>query len=177
MQTSFKSILLEQLGLHPGFTVEDLYKLIYQAVFGLEHLFSDEKGAYRALCEELEGLTQPLSGEKLLELIDPKGIIYRMNLRPYKTKRGNLDRLFKVLLLTKRRVSGTRMDFLSLWEEAKKLIKKLSLPFSLEHMKKLEFSFLNGDLPILHHSKSYERLNHPSYRLVATEYIEIIFEK
>lgn len=177
MQTSFESILLEQLGLHPGFAVEDLYKLIYQAVFGLEHLLSDEKEARRALCEEFETLTQPLSGEKLLELIDPKGIIYRINLRPYKAKNGKSDRLFKVLLLSKRRVSGRREDFLSLWEEAKKLIKKLPLPFSLEDMKKLEFSFLKGDLPIMHHSESYQRLNHPSYRLIATEYIETLLEQ
>lgn len=177
MRTTLESIILEQLNLHSGYAVEDLYKLIYQAVFGVAHLLADEKEARRQLSEEFTNLTQVLSGERLFELIDPKGIIYRINLRPYKKIEGDIDRLFDAFLLTRGEVSGTRADFLCLWKEVKQLTEKLSLPFSLADINRLEPKFQNGDPPILHHSRSYIRLNRPSYRLIAVKHIEVLYRK
>lgn len=172
METTLEAIILGQLDMHPGYEAVDLYKLVYQAVFGVEHLLVDEREAHRSLNEELTNVTQCLPGERLFELIDPGGMIYRINLRPYKSRGGTLKRLFRALVLTRSEVTGTRANFFSLWNEAKQLAGRLLLPFSLGDLKKLEHTVQNGDLKALHHSESYVRLNHPSYRLMAVKCIE-----
>lgn len=170
-------VILEQLDLHRGYTAVDVYKLIYQAVFGVGHLLANEKEAYTLLREEFDDLSERLQGEKLLEVINAEGTVCRMNLRPYKATGGNLDRLFHALLLTRDAVTGTKMDFLCLWNEVKELTKRHSFPFSLTDMEKFESVFQKADLPVLHHSESYERFNRPSYRVIAVEYIEDLLGK
>jgi hypothetical protein len=172
MESSLESIILEQLTLHRGYAVQDLYKLVYQAVFGVEHFLKEEKEAYRRLSEEFGGLKDVLPGERLFELIDPKGMVHRVNLRPYKTGGGELDVLFETFLSTRGEVAGTRTDFTCLWREAAQLTERLSLPFSLGEIRRLELRLRNGDLPILHHSGRYAELNQPSYRLIVAPHLQ-----
>jgi len=167
MARTLESIIVEQVGLHPGYAVVDLYKLIHQAVFGVGHLLEDEKEAYRLLSEEFSNVGPQLPRERLFEPIDPKGMLCRVNLRPYKAAGGTLERLFDALLLSQHTANGTRRDFLGLWRRAKKLTEVRSLPFSLNDMERFESLLQNRNLPALHHSQRYEKLNHPAYRVIA----------
>jgi hypothetical protein len=122
------------------------------------------------LSEEFGKVGRQLPGERLLESIDPEGTLCRMNLRPYRATGGTLESLFDAMLLTQHTVNGTRSDFFRLWREAKKLRKTRLLPFGLDEMEKFELLLQQRGLPVLHHSESYVRFNHPAYRVVASEH-------
>ena len=171
MKTTLESIILEQLKLHSGYAVQDLYKLIYQAIFGVEHFLTDEKAAYRLLSEEFGTVEWTLPGERLLELIDPEGIVHRVNLRPYRRAGGDADTLFEAFLLTRGEVTGTKADFTRRWREATQLTEKLLLPFDVSEMRQLELKLKRGALPVLHHSSGYAERNCPSYRLIAARHL------
>jgi len=177
MPSSLESIILEQLRLHRGFTLQDFYKLIYQAVFGVEHLLADETKACRLLHNEFETLADALPAEPFSELIDPEGVIHRLNLRPFKASGGDPDQLFEALLLTRQQVHGTTDRFLHYWHELKGLTVSLHLPIEMDQMKAFESSFDDGDLPLVHHSESYVRMNRPAYRLIAARYLPTLYAK
>jgi len=82
-------IIEDQFRRHPGFQVEDLYKIVYQATLGGDHLLRDKVAAERMFREEWENLGKIQKGEFLLEVIDPKGEVLRVNLRVYRKIGGN----------------------------------------------------------------------------------------
>lgn len=76
-----------------GVEVQDVYKLIYQSVYGVAHIleFPDRAKAY--LENEIAGVDSG-STEKMLETIAASGNVVRLNLRPYKRAKGDSDLLF-----------------------------------------------------------------------------------
>jgi hypothetical protein len=174
MAEDLQSIILRQLDLHDGLTVQDMYKLIHQAVFGVHHLLHDEEAAHRALKEEFEELGSALPGEALLEMIDPQGIVHRLNLRPYRSKGGTPERLWEAVLLTRDGIKGTTSEFTFLWNEARRLVKLGAIPFTLRDLEVFETEVMGNGHPIVHHSESYRRANRPAYRLIAVRFLETI---
>lgn len=174
MSANLESIIHEQLDLHDGYTVQDLYKLIHQAVYGIHHLLSDEQAAFRALQEEFDGLGPTVPGEPLLEVIDPRGIVHRVNLRSHRSDGGVPEDLWKAVLLTRDRIRGSKSQFTSLWDEARRLIASRSVPFRLREFEEFESRTMADGHPIVHHSESYRRVNRPAYRIVAAQFLNII---
>jgi hypothetical protein len=93
---SFHKIIVAQLQRYPAMQIEDLYKLVFQAAMGNEHLMADSAMVHNYLIKELESI-QASTDEPLWEEISPDGQVVRLNLRPFKARQGDHRVLFQAM--------------------------------------------------------------------------------
>ncbi len=150
---------------HPGFRTEDLAKLIYQGVFGADHLLNDRRRFRREFLEEWEWVEKGERPEEpLFEPVDPLGRTYRLNLRPAKRLGADPEALVE-LLLGQPRKRGRREEFERRWETVVELAAEGEIPFSAEKLRAYgEMLRETGAIP--RHSTSYNRANRPHYRII-----------
>lgn|GEM_PF-1211549 len=166
--TSFPDIIAEQELLHGKLEEADKLKLIFQAVYGGEHLLSDSEAAWKCLENEWDSIEPEsearekcvtggcvtgtgVTGEPLAERISPEGDLYRINLRPAKELGVDLRELFESV---KRSAEGIANDRAR--REARLLPQALSVGIEPDKVPKGPF----------HHSKSYRERVLPAYRLI-----------
>ena len=137
----------------------DLQKLIYQCVFGGDHLLDDPERYAAALREEWEGLSMddPAAAEPALQSIDPDGKTARIHLAPVKRLGIDVDRLIE-LLVEQGRKPGRRPDYERRWNEAVALAAAGRIPFSADGLARLGWP---DSAP--HHGPDYGTA---SYRIV-----------
>jgi len=159
-------IIQDQLRRHPGFGVEDLYKMVCQATCGGDHLLKNRSEAKRMLREEWENSERIPKGETLLEMIDPRGEVMRVNLRVYKKIGGTLQRLFDVFVRSAQKFEKDRKRLVVYWEAIMKLAEKEEVPFSKDVLEDFWIDVGRKGFPAVHHSDAYVDANRPSYRVV-----------
>ena len=150
----------------------DVYKLLYQGVFGVSHILKPEARTF--LQEEVErlNLSDQIS-DPLYEDVSLDGSVVRINLRPYLRRRLSLDSLFDAMKETRLR-EGKPTAFLVQWNSFVNLIKDKELPFNLFEAEKLDKE-IYGVLPKpRHHSKEYREAYEPAYRVVRRRIVERI---
>ena len=164
--------LLEQhLCWYPRMQLRDVYKLIYQAVLGSEHLVSSSEEFSHYLQLEYEHL-QPDSSQQLFEPLRPDGSLFRLNLRPYKSRQLGLARLISPLLLTPQLATGTQAELQAAWKVFSQLCRqKYVKNYSETAIRKFTRQLAAQDFPAMHHSEVYRRLYQPAYRLISTHLI------
>ena len=136
----------------------DLQKLVYQAVFGVDHLIEDRIDFANELSREWEELA-PLAGagEEVLQVINPAKQRGRIHLRACKARGVKIDGLTR-LLVHQEPVGGTEERFARLWSLAGELAQEGAIPFFKESFAALPFP----ETPP-HHSSGYGNV---SYRVV-----------
>jgi len=143
---------------HPYMNERDLQKLVYQSVFGGDHLFEEPVGFMAELHREWASLPgAPSSTEPSLQGIDPEGRTARIHLGVCKRRGVDVDRLGRLLLGQPRR-DGKRSDFERRWQETIALATAGRIPFSDVELERLGLP----DRPP-RHSARYGRA---SYRIV-----------
>ncbi len=172
---------LDQLGLvqlhqgwYPLMEPRDVYKLLYQGVMGAEHLLSSAREFTRQLAAEFERIrADPL--ERLLEPVRPDYALWRLNLRSYKSRQGQVEALYSPLLETARFRMGDQLELRAAWAEfvascEHNLFKGLNL--SEIH----SFTTLLGKsgYPAVHHSQVYCQQYQPAYRLITNPSIQAL---
>lgn len=159
--------------LHPGFRTEDLAKLLYQGVFGADHLLRDGKRFRHELLEEWEWVDEgECPGEPLFEPVDPLGRTYRLNLRPAKRLGADPEALAE-LLLGQPRKRGRMEEFERQWEMVVELASEGEIPFSAEKLR--AYGGLLRETGIIpRHSTSYSRANRPHYRIINDFYDPVV---
>jgi len=159
--------------IHPALGIQDVYKLIYQGIFGPEHLLSADAKSY--LEKEFAALTDESSTtEPLIENISTDGEVVRINLRQFKLKKLSLEKLWTVMLISEKelRSGNSAESFEKAWEEFGKLVLKKELnfdPAELEAFNKIitdARKLSNKGYPAVHHSEEYRQIYKPSYRVV-----------
>jgi hypothetical protein len=153
------------------FAIQDAYKLIYQSVFGIEHLLSDVEAAKCYLEREVNAIIAG-DAEELIENISPSGDVVRLNLKPYKFRHGNPDRLFQAMLSTAEQIKGSQEDFLKWWEFFKQAVIQNKLDFDLTKLEAFDQKAQSENYPPLHHSIQYREANRPAYRVLKREIAE-----
>ena len=155
---NLRKILREEVALHPRMELVDLQKLVYQAVFGIDHLLEDRVCFVNELSREWEAL-DPLAGteQEVLQVIDPTKRRGRIHLRVCKARGVKIDGLIR-LLVDQKPVGGTQERFARLWSLAGELAQEGAIPFSKEFLAALPFLETSP-----HHSSRYGK---PSYRVV-----------
>ncbi len=166
--TSFPDIIAEQELLHGKLEKADKLKLIFQAVYGGEHLLPDPEAAWKCLENEWDSI-EPESkagkrrvtgtgvmgvmgtGEPLAERISPEGDLYRINLRPAKELGVDLREFFEAVKRSAEVVTADRAR-----SEARILPQSRSVGIEPDMVPKGPF----------HHSKSYRERVSPAYRLI-----------
>ncbi len=144
---------------HPRMDERDLEKLIYQSVFGGDHLLANPERYGSALREEWDRL--PIDGpravEPALQTIDPEGRVARIHLAVCKRSGIEVDELAE-LLVGQRRRSGRRSDYERRWNETVALARAGRIPFSADALTRVGYPER-----VPHHGPDY---GPASYRIV-----------
>lgn len=160
----FKMILQSHLTRYPEMQIEDVYKLIHQAVMGSEHAITDPETARKWMERESAEMGRgPV--EPVIDPISPDGEIIRVHLRPYVLCGGTLEALLDAFIRTANEHHGDIHLLESYWEIAASLD---AFPASV--MDEFIRSMKAQNYPAVHHSSEYERLYRPAYRVILRKY-------
>jgi ubiquinone/menaquinone biosynthesis C-methylase UbiE len=160
---------------YPGMDTAEWYKLLYQSVFGIGHLFQlDPPGSEAARVEMLRRESAPLVRvrfhENLIDPLDEDGRLVRLNLRPYARVARDVADLLPALAETARAVKGTPQLMTERVKLTANWLRK-RVPFLSNAMLRLGARYALRNYPPLHHSDWFVQHYHPAYRVVLKELI------
>jgi len=160
--------------LRPDLQVVDVYKMLFQSVFGIQHILRDK--AKRYLEQELSTLeTQKPSDETLIENISIDNEMVRVNLRPFRMQGLSSGKLFLAMATSAKEPKGTQKAFLKLWNRFKSLVEAGRLRFDESNLEDFDKNVKKENYPLYHHSEQYRRSYRPAYRVVKREVFKKIF--
>jgi hypothetical protein len=164
--------LLEQhLNWYPLMEPTDVYKLLYQGVMGSKHLLISKEEYTRFLHDEFEHLL-PDSRQRLLEPVRPDQALFRLNLRPYKSRRLGLDKLTSSLIETGQLTLGTIAELRAAWADFVRLCQQGRMRhFNINLVHQFSQWLEEMEYPSMHHSEVYQREYQPAYRLISARFI------
>lgn len=177
----FQEIIEKQFSLHESMQVQDVYKLLYQAEFGAEHMVHDTESALEYFEQEYSK-TEPNEKEELLEQISPDGKIYRVNIGAYKARfddKGK-EEFFEVFIESSEKIkgSGSLQGLIGKWQEFKDINSQKKY-FSKQQVELFEHSIIMSGFPFVSHSSQYKARNKPAYRVahidIIRKYLPYIF--
>ncbi len=147
--------------------IEDAYKWTYQATRGGEHAVPDTESARKWLDNEWSTLGKPAANEPIWEPLCPGSDIGRLNLRPFKAKRGKENDLLEAFLASSRGYKTTASNFKDAWTDLGKRLEKQSVG-KLDHKEwvRLDAEMKVKNYPAIHHSETYQKAKHPAYRVL-----------
>jgi len=147
----------------PEMGARDVYKLLYQGVFGVGHIMGPE--ALPRLRAEVGGLDlseQP--NEPLSEPVSVTGSIVRVNLRPYLRSGYKPEHLIEAMEGSILR--GKAEEFCIHWDSFAELVWSGQLSFNNSEVEAITKE-LRRDAPMpMHHTPEYREAYHPAYRVV-----------
>ncbi|MGB9722741.1 MAG: hypothetical protein ACP5OO_03965 [Chloroflexia bacterium] len=165
-ERALSSLIAGHLARHRAMAPCDVYKLLYQGVLGPEHLvasadFDDRlRAEYAALPAE--------ANEPLWEEVRPDGELGRINLRPFKARGGDLERLLAACRKTAGQIWGTVEELREVWARfVEQCQSGLWEEFPLPEVRALAAWLEEQGYPAVHHSPAYRAANRPAYRLLA----------
>jgi len=169
-----EGLIRRHLEWRPQMRAADIYKLLYQGVFGVGHILGE--GARHRLEAEARNLClNDQLEEPFIEAVSADGSMLRVNLRPYLRRRLPLDKLFSAMEASAHE-RGNVKDFLKVWSSFKDLVKSGKLSFGEEEMEELDRQFGSKGCPPQHHSEAYRSEYIPAYRVVKRSVLERIFD-
>ena len=160
---------------HKDLKVQDVYKLFYQAAFGVEHILADSTEATSYLMSELAAADSSLPGEPLLERISLENELVRVNLRPFKALNLSPPLLVQVMFQSARETIPDTLMFYRLWNEFSALVRFGLLKFPPDDLKERESKSEIAVMKPIHHSTEYGGSNRPAYRVVRRAIFEAAF--
>lgn len=161
--------------LRPNLEVIDVYKMLYQSVFGVQHILTNKAKLY--LEEELSTLeTSKFQEEPLIESISIVNSMVRVNLRQFKMRGLSSDDLFLAMVNSARETKGTRKSFLRLWNQFESGVKTGKLSFERSSLENFGKKVKKENYPPYHHSERYRKSYRPAYRIVKREIFKRIFD-
>jgi len=143
------AILEDEFRRHPAAGPQDLRKLVYQSVFGGDHLLSNLDRFRAGLTIEWSQVLPSGGLSSAIQPISPDGRVARIHLAPCKAAGVDVDDLAD-MLLAQRRKGGERAAFERRWRAVVELVDEGRLPISVAASRGLDQ--IEG-LP--HHSETY----------------------
>jgi len=159
-------ILKDQLRRYSKYAVQDIYKLLYQSAMGNKHLLADQKRAREILKEEWKELNKVKPYESLLEIIDPAGVLMRVNLRVYKKTGGQIEKLFEIMKDSAGQFQENPERLKKYWAFAGELADAGKIPFQNSDLLSFWRGIEERGFPEISHSEKYEETHEPAYRVV-----------
>lgn len=161
----FTFYLKKQIELHPSMQMQDIIKMCYQAVFGVEHMLADVERAKTYFMQEYEAT----SANTALPLYEPISDDFcRVNIGAWKAKKLEPQKLFELFVSSATdNHSGAETDFELCIAGAEKIIADGLLPFSIEEWTEYFDSYKKSGIHPVHHSDAYRRAEQPAYRLIS----------
>jgi hypothetical protein len=154
---AWSSIIADEARRHPGMSVRDLYKLVYQGCYGGDHLLRDPDRFLEVLAQEWDHLPAETARETALQPIHPSGKVARLHLAPCKTMGVPRYALAQLLLQQPLR-AGHREAYDWAWATVLHSARSAEIPFLYEEV--VQFVPPDG---APHHSPEYGQA---SYRII-----------
>jgi hypothetical protein len=147
--------------------VDDAYKWLFQATRGGEHAVPDEQSAREWLDGEWKALGVAQKDELAWQPLCKDDSIGRLNLRPFKTSGGNSEAVLTAFLQSSKDFDQSKENFIAAWTGlGKKLKKKPRGKLNVAEWQKLDDVMRAKDYPAVHHSKNYNEVRQPAYRVI-----------
>jgi hypothetical protein len=162
--------------LRPQLQVQDVYKLLYQANFGVAHLLTDTAEVRKYLLDELGTMDTTIHGEQLIERISLTNEIVRINLRPFKRLQLDPEKLVAAMFLSASQTKPDTEAFYHDWNEFSGLVRYGLLEFPIKDLEEWNARVAVGNLEPAHHSEQYMEFYKPAYRVVRRVVFESIFQ-
>lgn len=162
-----KNMISEHLRRRPAARAQDVYKLLFQGVFGVGHIVSDK--AWRILVEEAGRIDlDDHADDPLIESVHPYGLMIRINLRQYINAGGDLEALYSVMIESAMH-TGDPLAFMNYWGQFKEMVTECEVSIDLEEIKTLDDLIQREGLKPRHHTEPYREAYYPAYRVVLTK--------
>jgi hypothetical protein len=168
-QSAFRATIDTQLQRYPAMQIQDLYKLVYQAALGNEHLLTDSAMVHDYLIQELESVRAD-SAEPLLEEISSDGAVVRLNLRPFKARNGDHHALFQAMMQTARTFQQSQESLEQHLSDLEQMAGSGAIPFDANAVKSYFREMREKGYPAVHHSAAYKEKYSPAYRVMLKKY-------
>ncbi len=166
----FREFLLKHFETRPRMQVQDVYKLLYQGVFGVGHIMGED--AYGRLLEEAGRIDlQDHPWEPLVEPASLDGETVRVNLRPFLRWGGSLEQLYEAMKESSE-AEGDPGEFMSLWGLFKELVEEEQLGLDRDTIRRYDEELKVGGPVPRHHSAEYREAYYPAYRVVRRRIFE-----
>lgn len=164
LKTKLLSLISYHLERYGESQPRDIYKLIYQGVYGVGHLMSDKARDY--LVEETGRIiVSDYMARPLLEPVSMDGSMVRVNLRPFTRLGHDLDRLFEVMVYSSR-VKGDNTEFMELWNCYVSLVREGVIEMELDEVARIDSELAEKGIQAMHHTEEYREAYYPAYRVV-----------
>lgn len=165
-----ETALQAELARRPAATAADLYKLLHQSVYGPGHLIPDLDSATRYLLQELAEAGPTMPGEALCE--DLGNGMVRVNLRPFRDRRGAPAELVRAMAQTARVNRGEARTLEARLDQACRQLEAGGRAALAAELRALTRAQAARGHPALHHSEAYQRAYRPAYRVVQASLLE-----
>ena len=169
-ENNFHHILMDHSHRYPEWTIEDLYKLVYQAAKGSEHAVQDERRAQEWLKNEMDGLASGIA-EPLVDMISPDNQIARIHLCPFLASGQDSRILLEAFVQTARGFKGSTDTLILYGQSVAQLAAKEKFSFTSNDIVIFFRSMEELNYPAIHHSSAYSAKYSPAYRVVAIKYL------
>ena len=155
-------------------SVEDLYKLLHQAVAGPGHAIERPEMARAWLDREWSELRDPVEDEPVFEPLTADGRLVRVNLRPWRSSGREREQVLTAFLKTAEAVSPSPEEIRSSMDAVRacsgSLAGEAGIPAA--QVDSLFAQLAIEGYPAVHHSPGYRRAYAPAYRVVLREYVD-----
>jgi len=152
---------------YPGSRAEDIYKFLYQGVFGCEHILTSEEKLASYIELEVEKNISADADEVLstdFARVSLKWI--KAGMKP--------QTLARLMMLSSQNNKKTIVDFENVLAEAVNDMSGSSSQFDVESINAFFDRMKALEYPACHHSEVYRSLYNPSYRVISMEYLRIL---
>jgi hypothetical protein len=163
--------------LRPQLQVQDVYKLLYQANFGVAHILTDTAEVRKYLLDEIGAMDTTIRGEQLIERISPTDDIVRINLRPFSRLQLDPEKLVAAMFLSASETKPDTEEFYHDWNEFSGLVRFGLLKFPIKDLEEWNARVSSGNLAPAHHSPQYMENYKPAYRVVRRSVLESTFQE
>lgn len=162
---SIRSVLLDHVRQYPKMEIQDIYKLVFQAAMGNEHMMGNVSEIRKYLDEELAVVEQAADGPEVEPLLADSTVV-RINLKAFKSQKRDAAALVDAMMKTASRFKKNPDLLKKFWGEVETLASERQVPFKVEDLRSFFARMELKNFPPVHHSKVYEEAYHPAYRVV-----------
>ena len=169
-----REALAHYLETYPEAHLQDIYKSCFQDIFGVAHLISDTQACVDYLAAEMEELDPDDRGYSLYEYTLPDSHFVRVDLHAVAEGLVPQDLLVALRMETSATPAPmTQAEWAARWQELRVAADALE-PRPEDYMREAaeRDSLLAEGKYVWHHSRRYNEIYHPHYRLVRRDLFE-----
>ena len=167
MNQDVKTLIQEHMKHRPAACAQDIYKLLFQGVFGVAHIVSDK--AWDILVEEAGRINlQDHYEDPLIESVSPDASMVRVNLRQYINSGGDLEVLYTVMRKSAEHKGDERV-FRDYWSQYKEMVAEGLVSGTQVEIDELDTLIQREGVKPRHHTEPYRQAYYPAYRVVVMD--------